>query len=89
MEGELVDGYAKVPSKKVKNVLRKAWIIIAAFIIGFGVPLVIFTFISTGGNFWAAYIRVWAIAGMIIGFLLGIPTGMVIFGKFLFSRSKL
>lgn len=87
-EEDAIGEHIKVASEEVQGVLKKAWILISLFILGFGVPLLAITYMYTG-SFWATYIRFWALAGMIFGFLLGIPTGMVIFGKTLFNKTKL
>ncbi len=91
MDGEAevtAEEYKKIRSGKVREMLRKSWIIISLFFVAFAVPLLVYSYISTG-NFWATYIRFWAIAGLIFGFLIGIPTGMVISLKMLFSQTKL
>lgn len=88
METETAEVARNVSEDKIKAVLNKSTLIIAAFILAFGIPLVLLSYYLSG-EFWATYTRVWAISGMIMGFLLGIPTGMLIFGKFLFRKTKL
>ncbi len=78
----------RVSNEKVKQIMNKAWYIIAGFILAFGIPLLAASYIVGGGGFWNIYIRFWAISGLIFGFLIGIPTGMVIAIKLLFNKTE-
>ena len=77
----------KVSNEKISKVLEKSWYIIGGFIILFGAPMLAAAYLY-GASFWGIYIRFWAMAGMIFGFMIGIPTGMVISIKLLFRKTE-
>jgi len=75
-------------TRKLGDVLQKSFYLIGASILILGIPVILMS-LYYGAGFWMTFTRVWAMVGIPIGFLLGIPFGMYIMGKIFFHKSKL
>lgn len=71
----------------IEDNLRKAWMIISAVIISFGVAVISLK-VYAGFTFWGLNLTVWQMVGIPIGFMLGFLTGLTFMGKVLLSKTK-